>query len=266
MSRSLPASILACVLMALPTFAALAVDSPADLARSYTSRVDLQLNVPQPDQTAYAVMLERALEDHRITGLTNQFILLVDCDPRVQAVLLFWRPSTGTANFIGASPVSTGRPGGFEHFETPTGVFVHSLDNPDSRAQGTENELGIYGYGAKGMRVYDFGWVQARRTWGKREISPMRLQMHSTDPRLLEQRLGTVQSLGCIRIPASHNDFLEHYGILDAAYEEASASGKRQWVLARDRAPTPWSGRYLVIVDSGREQRPPWAPLPALRP
>jgi hypothetical protein len=49
-------------------------------------------------------------------------------------------------------------------------------------------------------------------------------------------------------------------GILDADYEEAVARGKSSWVLRADREPTPWSGRYLVIVDSGRGERPAWSP------
>jgi hypothetical protein len=91
------------------------------------------------------------------------------------------------------------------------------------------------------------------------------LQMHSTDARLLEPRLGTAQSEGCIRIPGSLNIFVDRYGILDGDYEEAMAAGQRFWVLGPDRTPTPWSGRYLVVVDSKRTTRPAWSPLPARR-
>jgi hypothetical protein len=103
--------------------------------------------------------------------------------------------------------------------------------------------------------VFDFVWLQARRTWGKRGIGPMRPQMHSADPRSLERRLGTVQWLGCIRIPAALKEFLDHYGIRDVAYEAASAAGKRSWEPARGRRPRPWSGRCLVVVDSMRRPR-----------
>ena len=51
----------------------------------------------------------------------------------------------------------------------------------------------------------------------------MRLQVHTTDARYLEPRLGTVQSKGCIRIPATLNKLLDHYGILDAGYQRAMA-------------------------------------------
>jgi hypothetical protein len=110
------------------------------------------------------------------------------------------------------------------------------------------------------MRVYDFGWVSALRTWRPGECE-MRLQIHATDPHL-EQRLGSEQSMGCIRIPSTLNTFLDHYGILDADYEQALAKGQKFWLLRPDREPTPWSGRYLVIVDSQRVARPDWSPQP----
>jgi len=108
--------------------------------------------------------------------------------------------------------------------------------------------------------VYDFGWQKALRGWGGDGESPMRLQMHATDPDMLEPRVGTPQSKGCIRIPAALNAFIDRYGLLDADYERAAAQGKHLWVLRPDRQPTPWSGRYLVIVDSARSGHPAWAP------
>jgi hypothetical protein len=90
----------------------------------------------------------------------------------------------------------------------------------------------------------------------------MRLQVHATDPDLLEPQLGRVRSKGCIRIPASLNTFIDHYGILDADYDEAIAAGKKFWVLLPSREPTPWSGRYLVIVDMKRPSRPAWCSGP----
>lgn len=118
-----------------------------------------------------------------------------------------------------------------------------------------------FGYGIKGMRVYDFGWVPARRMW-KPGIGKMRLQMHATDPRYLEPRLGTVQSMGCIRIPATLNILIDHYALLDADYERAIACGRWFWELRPDREPTPWSGRYLVVIDSGCAIRSEWSPRP----
>ena len=108
--------------------------------------------------------------------------------------------------------MSTGLPGRFDHFETPLGVFDHVVDDPDFRAEGTRNELGIRRYGRKGARIYDFGWVLARKGWGDRG-------------------------------------------------KMAIAQGRHFWVLPADRSPTPWSGRYVVVVDS-RESPPELPVLP----
>lgn len=173
--------------------------------------------------------------------------------------MIYRRSAEGGWFLVGASPVSTGRPGQYDHFQTPVGVFEHTVENFDFRAEGTRNKLGVRGYGAKGMRVHDFGWQEAKRGWGKGGESRMRPQMHSTDPDLLERQIGTPQSKGCIRIPATFNAFIDRYGILDADYEWAQLASYNVWVLRADRDPTPWSGRYLVIVDSARRQRPDWA-------
>jgi hypothetical protein len=91
----------------------------------------------------------------------------------------------------------------------------------------------------------------------------MRLQMHATDPDVLEQRLGRVASEGCIRIPATLNTFLDMHGMLDAAYEQAVAAGDKVWVLNPDRQTIAQPGRYMVIVDSLAALRPAWSPAPA---
>jgi hypothetical protein len=111
--------------------------------------------------------------------------------------------------------------------------------------------------------VYDFGWQTARRGWGGGAEAEMRLQMHATDPNLLEKKLGTPQSKGCIRIPATLNVFIDHYGILDGDYEKAMAAGMTFWVLPKTREGTPWSGRFLVVVDTRRTKRPAWSPPPS---
>lgn len=224
------------------------------LAALFNQQVSRRLGVTAQDQQFYADQLSQQFEDGGLRETAAQYVLLIDKNPHVQAALIYWRSSEGAFHFIGASPVSTGRPIGFEHFETPSGIFAHTLDNLDFRAEGTRNELGIRGYGRKGMRVYDFGWQQARRGWDLKGESPMRLQMHATDPDRLEAKLGTIQSKGCIRIPASLNAFIEHYGVLDADYDGALAEGRTFWMLEPDREPTPWSGRYLVIIDSKRSR------------
>lgn len=234
-----------------------------EFAARYAREVDRRLEVPPDVADEYAARLSAALATaaHR----EPQFAVLVDRSASVQAVFLYGGSPGGGWRLIGASPVSTGLPGRIDYFETPVGVFEHTLANPDFRAEGTRNKKGIRGYGVAGMRVYDFGWASSPRTWGTRGPGVMRLQMHATDRELLEPWLGTRRSKGCIRIPASLNLFIDRYGLLDADYERAAREGRPLWVLREDRSPTPWPGRYLVIVDSGRATRPAWSPLPGKR-
>jgi hypothetical protein len=237
-------------------------ESGAKLADLFAQQVDRRLPVPAAEQQRYAELLSKALTDAGLQELKPQYIVLVDRNVFMQAAMIFWKSDSGDFVLIGASPASTGKPGRYEHFETPTGVFNHSIDNPDFRAEGTRNELGILGYGRKGMRIYDFGWLKALKGWGDGAESVMRLQMHATDPDSLERRLGSAQSKGCIRVPATFNRFIDHYGILDANYEVAAAGGRKFAVVLATREPTAWSGQYLVIVDTQRQQRPSWSPAP----
>lgn len=232
------------------------------LALTYQTQVDNRLSVPPDEVQRYGALALDMLLASGMTPVPAQYVAVVDRSPHVQAIFIYWMATDATPVLIGASPVSTGRPGQFDHFETPIGVFEHSLKNPDFRAEGTRNKLGIRGYGNKGLRVFDFGWQQAQRGWGNRATSEMRLQMHATDPDLLEKRLGSVQSKGCIRIPATLNRFLDHFGVLDADYESSTAPGPRLWVLSPTREPVPDAGRYLIVVDTVRSARPDWSPAP----
>ena len=238
------------------------VESGTALAARYRQDVTRRLDLPPDEQAQYEGHLANALAASGLASLPAQYVVLIDRSVFVQAVMIFWKSDSGAFEFIGASPTSTGKPGRFEHFETPTGVFAHTLENPDFRAEGTLNEEGIRGYGRRGMRVYDFGWVPVAKGWGNRQQSVMRLQMHATDPDRLESRLGSVQSKGCIRIPASLNTFIDRFAILDAAYDRARRDGRSFWVLSPEREPTPWSGEYLVVIETVRSGRPAWSPPP----
>lgn len=249
---------MAAVALALGTGPGAQAADPSPDASDFEREVNLRLEVPAQEQEAYAGLLQAALAQAGVDAAAQYFVL-VDRSANVQAGILFWRSPEGAWRFIGASPVATGIPGGFEHFLTPLGVFEHSLANPDFRAEGTRNALGICGYGRKGMRVYDFGWVDARRTWGSRSMGRLRLQMHATDSQRLEPLLGRRHSKGCIRIPATLDLFIDRYGLLDADYEAAVRAGHPQWVLRPDRQPTAWPGRWLVVVESSRGMRPDWA-------
>ncbi len=228
--------------------------------QAFVRQVSRHLSLPAAVATRYADLLASALQAGGQEADAGDWAVLVDRNPRVQAAMLFARTDERAPwQWVGATPVSTGKPGAFNHFITPVGVFAHSMENLDFRAEGTYNENGIRGYGVSGMRVYDFGWVDARRGWGKGGESQMRLQMHATDPARLEPRLGRPASKGCVRIPATLNRLLDHYGLIDADYLAAAGRGDSLWILARDRTPVARPGRYLVIVDSGA--RAPDSPL-----
>lgn len=242
--RSVPAALL----LALAALAAPAADPDVDaIAAAFDAEVDRRVDLAGA-AAPYARRVEAALADAGIGALTPQYLLVVDRAPRAQAAMLWWWGPE--RRLIGATAASTGRPGAYEYFETPVGVFRHAAGNPDFRAEGTRNDHGVLGYGPEGLRVYDFGWQPARRTWGAGGASLMRLQVHSTDPELLESRLGTRQSKGCIRIPASLNRFLDRHGLLDADYAAAAALGMGLAVRQPERPGVPGAGRYLVVVDS----------------
>jgi hypothetical protein len=250
---------------AMPSMA----EDGASLAAAFEQEVDRKLMPPPEAQALYAQLAEGALAKAGVQVTASQYILVLDRSPKVQAIFLYWldtQDASARFRFIGASPASTGKPGRYEHFITPLGVFPHVLTNGDYRAQGTRNKLGIRGLGRKGMRVYDLGWVQAERGWGRHRQSEMRLLLHSTDPDRLEYGLGRAMSKGCVRIPATLNTFIDHHGLLDADYDQALAEGKKFWVLQPDRVPTQWPGRYLVIVDSNSTERPAWSPEPPKSP
>jgi len=232
----------------------------------FARQVTRRLNVPAAEQRAYAGRLQAALREHGLGELSGEYVVMVDRNANAQALFIYFRATPADAwQMIGASPVSTGRPGEFDHFVTPLGVFEHTPSNMDFRSEGTENQNHIRGYGKRDMRIFDLGWAQAERGWGKGGISQMRFQMHATDPDRLEPLLGVRHSKGCVRIPASLNTFLDHYGILDAEYAALVESGKSLWVLKSDRQMLPWAGRYIVVVDSERKVRPPWSPAPGAK-
>lgn len=249
--------------LALPAPPALAQMLPEDVSRAFRQEVTPALSLPDDEQARYGSLAGQSLQAAGIFPLGPQYVVVVDRNVKVQAAMLYWMAPGAPPLYIGAAPVSTGRVGEFDHFETPQGVFAHTLANPDFRAEGTLNANGILGYGAKGMRVYDFGWQQARQGWTKAGVSTMRLQMHATDPRHLESRLGTPQSKGCIRIPATLNQLIDRLGLLDAEYELAADLVSTPWVLLRNRTPAYGAGRYLVVVETVRDTRPEWSPGPA---
>nr|WP_181146841.1 hypothetical protein [Burkholderia multivorans] len=234
-----------------------------DMRKRFAQEVTRRLNVPANEQRAYGERLQRALAAADLADLAGEYVVMVDRAPNVQALFIYFRATPANAwLLIGAALVATGLPGQYDHFLTPLGVFHHSPDHMDFRAEGTTNENGIRGYGHRDMRIFDFGWVDGERGWGKGGKSAMRFQMHATDPDRLEPLLGIRHSKGCVRIPASLNTFLDRHGILDDDYQARVEAGKSLWVLRGDREISPIAGRYLVVIDSARKTRPAWSPLP----
>src|SRR5664280_1193720 len=81
----------------------------------------------------------------------------------------------------------------------------------------------------QGLQGLRFRVGSSAQRLGDHAVIQARLQMHATDPDQLERRLGTAQSKGCIRIPASLNIFLDRFSVLDQDYEQGLDDGRRLW-------------------------------------
>lgn len=224
-------------------------------------RQSMQREVPRlvtrtPAQDAQWIVLARAeAATARFAPDRPQLLVVVDRNPRVQGLAVVMAAPDSDWKVVGAARVSTGSTGRFDHYVTPRGVFHVTDAILGFRAEGTQNENGIRGLGAKGLRVWDFGWQRARKGWpeavGKPDSTPIRLMMHATDPDKLEQRIGQPASQGCIRVPTALNRFLDLHGVLDAEYERVAATDIRfRALLLPDRTPSPLAGNTLVVVDS----------------
>jgi hypothetical protein len=225
----------------------------ADLRAAMARDVPGQLHL---SASRIAALIERAHAMLSATGTaigTPQLVLTVDRNPASQTIALFLaRPGTAPWSLVGATHVSTGQAGRKDYYITPVGVFRHTDAILDFRAQGTYNEHHVRGLGLAGMRVWDFGWQWALKGWHTDgEGGDIRLQMHATDPTLLERRLGRPASEGCVRVSSAMNRFLDHYGVLDADYDRVAITDIRyRQLLQPDHTPTPLAGRLLIVVDS----------------
>lgn len=225
-------------------------------------RLALMQQVPQailPSQAEDVLWIQHAkaqlaLSPYKIE--TPQLLVAVDRSPLVQQMRVILAVPGGTWQVVGGGLVSTGRRGRKYYYITPTGVFAHTDAILDYRAEGTYNENHIRGLGRKGMRVWDFGWQEAQKGWhGNGESGEIRLLMHATDPDVLEQRLGRPDSMGCVRIAANMNKFLDRHGVLDADYLKAAKTDPRYAaVLPKDGEPSAFAGTYLVIFDSSQPE------------
>ena len=207
-----------------------------------------------PVQTAAslgAALAMMARQQVAVDGL--QVVLVVDRSPAVQRMWLAVAGPGSALIPLGTVRVSTGKPGRKEHFRTPVGVFDNDGAILGYRALGTYNENHIRGVGVQGMRVWDFGW-QTTDDWRWHDMTgtmAIRMEMHATDPAVLEPRLGRWDSEGCIRIPSRFNSWLDHSGLIDAKLSEAAPDDRRvAALLPRNVRPNPLAGHLLVVVDT----------------
>lgn len=221
----------------------------------------IDVSVP-PDIRQTALNLARAeLAQLKITIDSPQLIIVVDRSVKVQRLMVVYaRPNNAADNsweVLGAVKVSTGQPGRAEHFKTPVGVVMNDGSIPGYRAQGTVNENGIRGIGAKGLRVYDFGWATTADWRHPGQVAVVRLEMHATDPVYLEPKLGTPTSEACIHIPTKFNVFIDHNGLLDADLAAKAATDPGiAWLFGPDHTQSPLAGDKLVVVDSSEPDAP----------
>ncbi len=225
----------------------------------------------RPSDHAVAELTSRALTLLGQAGRpidTPQVVVVVDRNPAVQRLMLMLARPGGPAGWrlVGAAHVSTGQAGRKDYYLTPVGVFAHTDAILDFRAAGTRNEHHVRGLGLAGMRVWDFGWQWALKGWHTDGAGgDIRLQMHATDPDLLERKLGHPASEGCVRLSSSMNRFLDRRGVLDADYERAAATDIRySTLLSPQRTPTRLAGRLLIVIDTSRPASDP--PTSASRP
>ena len=219
--------------------------TPYELAQRYRHQVDLQLSLPAEEVRLYAAAAEEELIDYDEVLRAPQYLLVVDSNPNVQAAFLFWRLMAGHFQLIGASPVSTAGPLRSPRLESPHGLFdqthsaaaVHSAATP-----------------SRSLRIYDFNSRRAHVAPGSAGRLDRRLQARAAD-RQSVRFLGSARSDGCILLPASLVSFLDEFGVLDAGTASTAAA-------AAGRQRLPYPGRYLLVIDSERDERPPWSPAP----
>jgi hypothetical protein len=216
--------------------------------------------LPGRQQALIALGQQMAAQDHFFVR-QPQLVLIVDRAPRGQLLAMVLARPDGDWTILGTSRVSTGKPGRLQHFKTPVGVLLNDGSEIGYRAQGTFNQNHIRGLGVKGMRVWDFGW-QTTDDWRTPGATmEVRVEMHATDPSVLEERIGRADSEGCIRLPDALNRFLDRHGIIDAAIEQLGETDIGYRALLSPRLdPTPLAGDAVIVVDSSEPWAKPYPP------
>jgi lipoprotein-anchoring transpeptidase ErfK/SrfK len=230
------------VLLSASAMADLASDAQA-FREKFERQVDVKFQTHPAPEAISAHQVAIASEAQIATLPSPEFIVVVDRAPEVQSLSIYLTDGK-TSEYIGSARVSTGQPNRKEYFFTPTGLFENKSEFGNYRAQGTKNENGVRGLGSAGMRVFDFGWQGSNAGWGNHFPAKIRLQMHATDPDLLEQRLGKQASKGCVRVHHDVNRFIDENGVLDKNYDGGS------WVLSKKKLANPYDGRFMLVLDS----------------
>lgn len=220
---------------------AAAIYTPHELRQAYGREVRQRLDVPPEEVRVYGGVSELQLFSTRQELLAPQYLLVVDCNPNVQAAFLFWRLVPGSYQLVGASPVSTGPPAAGA-VDVVRGLF-EEIPAADSACAQPASRMCRGG----DLRVYDFGWPRDR---GRARARDLRVQVRGADG-AAARRLGSPCAEDCILLPPSLVTFLDEYGVLD------EGSGRPQ------RHVLPFRGRHLLVVDSERDERPGWSPPPS---
>lgn len=220
--------------------------TPEEVFTLYKTEVITSINTPEEKENLIKVMSATMNQGNPLMG--NQYFVIADRNPQKQNFYIaYYNATLNKVELSEPAKISTGSTRK-KHFITPLGWFENLPEHGSYRAMGTKNENGVRGYGSKGMRVWDFGWHPAQAGWKKEPyIIDIRLQMHATDPDIMEPRLGKPDSQGCVRVQSKLNNFLDKYGILDKKYEEVSPAA---WVLRKDRLPVKEAGSFLLVIET----------------
>ena len=225
----------------LPALAS-AIYTPHELSGAYRREVRQRLDVPREEVRLYGGVSELQLFSTNQELLAPQYLLVVDCNPHVQAAFLFWRLVPGSYELVGASPVSTGSEAAGA-VDAARGLF-EAVDWAGGRGaceQSTPRTCR-----SDELRVYDFGWPRGH---GRPRRGAPRGRGRGAGG-AAEPRQGRAGAAAGKQRPARLVTFLDEYGVLDAG------SGRPQ------RHVLPFRGRHLLVVDSERDERPGWSPLP----
>jgi hypothetical protein len=245
-----------------PSLSPVEIDQDAArLSAAMTAEVADTMHLSPPRQQALIALGQQMAEQDHFFIRQPQLVLIVDRAPRGQLLAMAVARPDGDWTILGASRVSTGKPGRLQHFKTPVGVLLNDGSEIGYRAQGTFNQNHIRGLGVKGMRVWDFGW-QTTDDWRTPGATmEVRVEMHATDPNVLEERIGRADSEGCIRLPDALNRFLDRHAIIDAAIEQLGETdvGYRA-LLSPKLDPTPLAGDAVIVVDSSEPRAKPYPP------